>query len=121
MQQSAGKSSCAECIIRENFQLTQDVFGGATPLIGEFHFNATAPNPSTNAALTRALGSALGRPTPFPVPAAALRLAIGGAARVVTGGQPAIPERLTACDHSFRHVDIESAIQAVLDTPVETD
>src|SRR5579863_9941329 len=38
-------------------------------------WNACAPNPVTNAEFTRELGSVLHRPTLFPVPAFALRLA----------------------------------------------
>lgn len=39
--------------------------------------NAVAPEPATNAGFTRAVGRALGRPTPFPLPAPAVRLLLG--------------------------------------------
>ena len=40
-------------------------------------YNAVAPNPVTNTVFTRALGSALGRPSLLKVPAFAIRLALG--------------------------------------------
>ncbi|MFM7147977.1 MAG: TIGR01777 family oxidoreductase, partial [Actinomycetales bacterium] len=39
--------------------------------------NLTAPNPATNAEVTAAMGKVLGRPTLFPVPAVALKTALG--------------------------------------------
>ena len=39
--------------------------------------NAVAPGPVTNREFTEALGYALSRPTPLPVPAFALRIAVG--------------------------------------------
>ena len=56
--------------------------------------NLTAPNPVTNAELSRALGHALGRPAVLPVPGAAVKLLYGEMAEMVTTGQRAIPVRL---------------------------
>jgi uncharacterized protein len=77
--------------------------------------NVTAPNPATNADFTRALGRALHRPTPFPVPAAALRLAFGEMAdATLLASQRALPRRLEAAGFAFRHPDLDSALAAVL-------
>jgi uncharacterized protein len=76
--------------------------------------NLTAPNPVTNAELTRALGHALGRPAVLPVPALALRLLYGEMAQIVTTGQRVIPRRLEQLHFSFRHPLIEPALRDVL-------
>jgi len=74
--------------------------------------NATAPEPVTNADFTRALGHALGRPTCLPVPACALRLALGEAAGVLLGGQRVRPRRALELGLRFRHPVLASALQA---------
>lgn len=56
--------------------------------------DATAPNPVTNADLTRALGAAIGRPTLAPVPKVALRVMLGEGAVVLLEGQRVLPTRL---------------------------
>lgn len=56
--------------------------------------DATAPNPITNAALTHALGAAIGRPTLAPVPKIALRVMLGEGAVVLLEGQRVLPTRL---------------------------
>jgi uncharacterized protein len=77
--------------------------------------NLTAPNPVTNAQLSRALGHALGRPAVLPVPAMAIKLLYGEMAEMVTTGQRAIPAKLRDVGYSFRHPDIEPALKDVLD------
>ena len=75
-----------------------DVVGGAAALPGPRGaagpVNLTAPNPVTNAELSRALGHALGRPAVLPVPGLAIKLLYGEMAEIVTTGQRAIPARL---------------------------
>lgn len=75
-------------------------------------FNLTAPNPRTNGEITAAMGRVLRRPTLFPVPAAALRLALGGVSSDVLGSTRAVPTRLLESGFVFTHPDIESAIRA---------
>ncbi|MDG5804191.1 TIGR01777 family oxidoreductase [Streptomyces ossamyceticus] len=75
-------------------------------------FNLTAPNPRTNGEITAAMGRVLRRPTLFPVPAAALRLALGGVSSDVLGSTRAVPTRLLDSGFVFSHPDIESAIRA---------
>lgn len=77
--------------------------------------NAVAPEPVTNAEFTRALGRTLGRPTRFPVPAAALRLLFGELAdQALLGSQRAVPARLVDLGYRFRHPTIDAALAHVL-------
>ncbi len=77
--------------------------------------NVTAPNPVTNAELSRALGHALGRPAVLPVPGLAVKLLYGEMAEMVTTGQRAIPARLRQLGYQFLHPEIELALKDVLD------
>ncbi|HEX3978877.1 MAG TPA: TIGR01777 family oxidoreductase [Solirubrobacteraceae bacterium] len=76
--------------------------------------NLTAPNPVTNAELSRALGHALSRPAVLPVPGAAVKLLYGEMAEMVTTGQRAIPAKLAELGYTFRHPEIEAALKDVL-------
>jgi uncharacterized protein len=77
--------------------------------------NATAPNPLTNRDFTETLGRVLRRPTPFPVPAAALRLALGEMAdETLLASTRVLPARLLQSGYQFRHPDIEGALRHVL-------
>jgi len=74
-------------------------------------YNLTAPNPSTNNGLTKALGRALHRPTVLPVPRLALRLIFGEGASVLTGGQHVLPARLLREGFSFKFATIDEAVR----------
>jgi uncharacterized protein (TIGR01777 family) len=77
--------------------------------------NLTGPDPVTNADFTRELGRQLHRPTPLPVPAVALTLALGEFGRSsVVGGQRALPVRLQESGYEFTHTDLASALRAAL-------
>lgn len=76
--------------------------------------NLTAPNPVTNAELSRSLGHALGRPAVLPVPGAAVKLLYGEMAEMVTTGQRAIPAKLGRLGYTFRHPEVEAALKDVL-------
>ncbi len=76
--------------------------------------NLTAPNPVTNAELSRALGHALSRPAVLPVPGAAIKLLYGEMAEMVTTGQRAIPAKLGVLGYTFRHAEVEAALKDVL-------
>jgi NAD dependent epimerase/dehydratase family enzyme len=58
----------------------------------------------------KTLGQALGRPSAIPVPAFALRTALGEVASTVLEGQRAVPQRLQELDFSFCYADIETAL-----------
>ncbi|MGI8334108.1 TIGR01777 family oxidoreductase [Actinomadura scrupuli] len=77
--------------------------------------NLTAPHPVTNAEFTRAVGKALRRPAVLPVPAAALRLAVGRFAdEAILVSQRVVPRRLTEAGFTFEHPDVDSAACGVL-------
>jgi hypothetical protein len=76
--------------------------------------NVTAPNPVTNAELSRALGRALNRPAFLPVPGFALRLLYGEMAEIVITGQRVIPRRLLDAGFGFEHPDVQEALDDVL-------
>lgn len=79
-------------------------------------FNLTAPQPTTNANLTRALGAALGRPTWIPLPGLILSLIFGEAAGLLTRGQEVIPKRLLDLGFHFSFATIEQAVSHCLDS-----
>lgn len=74
-------------------------------------FNFTAPYPTTNEGLTKALGGALHRPTFFPVPEFALRLLYSEGAKVLTSGQSVYPKRLLDAGFVFKYETIDTAIK----------
>jgi uncharacterized protein (TIGR01777 family) len=76
--------------------------------------NAASPSPVTNAELTKTLGRVLGRPTPLPVPAFALRLALGEMADSLLASTRMKPERLVASGFPFRFPDLDGALRHVL-------
>jgi hypothetical protein len=90
----------------------------ATPsLVGAV--NATAPEPVTNAAFTRALARALGRPALLPLPAMLLRRLAGDLAdELIIGGQRVLPGKAEASGFGFRHPTLSSALSAMLGAPV---
>lgn len=72
--------------------------------------NATAPEAVTNAGFTRALGRALHRPTPFPVPAFGLRLALGEMSGILLASQKVRPAAAEKAGYAFRHPSIDGAL-----------
>jgi uncharacterized protein len=77
-------------------------------------FNLSAPEPVTNRAFSKALGSALHRPALLPVPALALRLLYGQMAEIVTEGQRAVPAHALERGYEFEHPDLGEALRAAL-------
>jgi uncharacterized protein len=77
-------------------------------------FNATAPNPATNAEFSKALGRALHRPAVLPVPGFALHALYGEMAVIVTTGQRAVPRNALAHGHEFSHPDLDEALNTAL-------
>lgn len=74
-------------------------------------FNLTAPVPTTNLGLTKALGKSLHRPTILPVPQFVLNLIFSEGARVLTDGQCAKPKRLLDFGFRFKFDSIEHTIE----------
>ena len=77
--------------------------------------NLTGPQPVTNREVTEAMGRVLHRPTAAAVPAAALRVALGGVAEDVLASQRVLPRRLLESGFAFAFPGIDDAIRAALD------
>ncbi|MCZ6779656.1 MAG: TIGR01777 family oxidoreductase [Acidobacteriota bacterium] len=79
--------------------------------------NAVSPNPVTNLQFTRTLGSVLRRPTIFPMPALAARMAFGEMAdELLLSSTRVQPARLTGSGFQFRYPSLESALRHLLHT-----
>lgn len=77
--------------------------------------NAVAPHPATNRAFTKTLGRVLARPTIFPMPAFAARLAFGEMANdLLLGSTRVKPARLEQAAFSFKYPELEGAMRHVL-------
>ena len=76
--------------------------------------NATAPQPVTNKAFSKALGRALHRPALAPVPAFAIQLLYGDMSEIVTKGQNAVPRRTLALGYRHEHPGLDEALRSAL-------
>jgi len=77
--------------------------------------NFVAPNPVTNAEFTKTLGRVLSRPTLFPVPAFAARIAFGEMAdALLLSSQRVAPTRLKETDYRFSYAELKPALSHVL-------
>jgi len=77
--------------------------------------NAVSPLPVTNLEFTKTLGRVLGRPTIFPMPAFAARLAFGEMAdELFLASTRAKPVRLLSSGFSFRFPHLEGALRLLL-------
>ncbi len=76
--------------------------------------NVVAPNPATNAQLSRALGHAVHRLAVMPVPAFAVRALFGEMAVTVTGSQRVSAGKLESLGYTFRHPKLDPALRDVL-------
>jgi uncharacterized protein (TIGR01777 family) len=77
--------------------------------------NVVAPAPVTNYEFTKTMGRVLSRPTLFPVPSFAIRLAFGemGDAALLSSTR-AEPARLKESGYVFQHPELESALRQML-------
>jgi uncharacterized protein (TIGR01777 family) len=95
--------------------ISVDDWAGLTArLVTDDAFNLSGPAPVTNTEFTRTLGRVLHRPTIFPVPAFALKLALGELSDALLTGQRAVPEKALALGYQFRHATLEAALRSVL-------
>jgi hypothetical protein len=77
--------------------------------------NFVAPNPVTNAEFTKTLGDVLSRPTIFPVPAFAARLAFGEMAdALLLASQKVAPTRLLENGFGFQYEELKPALKHIL-------
>jgi uncharacterized protein (TIGR01777 family) len=73
--------------------------------------NGTAPEPVRNADFAHALGRALHRPALLPLPAFALRLALGQLAdELMLGGQRVLPEKAIETGYQFLYPTLDEAL-----------
>jgi uncharacterized protein (TIGR01777 family) len=77
-------------------------------------FNVMAPNPVRDVEFGRTIGSVLNRPSWFPVPGFAMRLAFGEVADVVLTGQRVLPDRLQEFGYTFQFPQLEPALRDIL-------
>jgi uncharacterized protein (TIGR01777 family) len=77
--------------------------------------NAASPQAVTNREFTKTLGRVLGRPTLFPMPAFAARLAFGEMAdEMLLGGARVEPRALMSAGFAFQFPELESALRHLL-------
>ena len=77
--------------------------------------NVCSPNPVTNAEYTRVLGRVLNRPTVFPVPATAARVALGGVAdELLLASKRMVPARLEEAGYEFKYPHLVGALRHLL-------
>ncbi len=77
-------------------------------------FNATAPEPVTNAVFSSTLARLLKRPALLPMPTFMLQLLLGEGAELLCQGQRVAPVRLLEAGFEFRYPELEPALKAVL-------
>lgn len=75
--------------------------------------NACAPGQVRNVEFTRLLARSLRRPALLPLPAWALRLALGDMSILLLGGQRLTPAKLLSANFSFQHPDLAQALAAL--------
>jgi hypothetical protein len=77
--------------------------------------NTVSPTPVTNLEFTRILGRVLSRPTIFPLPAFAARIALGEMAdELLLASTRVEPAKLLASRFGFGHRDLESALRYLI-------
>jgi uncharacterized protein len=77
--------------------------------------NAVSPQAVTNHEYTKTLGKVLGRPTIFPMPAFAARLAFGEMAdALLLSSTRVVPNRLKEEGYEFKHAELEPALRTML-------
>jgi uncharacterized protein (TIGR01777 family) len=77
-------------------------------------FNVCAPNPLTNAHLSRVIGQVMHLPSFLPTPAFAMRLLLGEKATLVLDGQRQMPKRLQQMGFEFHFPNVEVALRDLL-------
>jgi uncharacterized protein (TIGR01777 family) len=77
--------------------------------------NVVAPEAATNYEFTKTLGKVMGRPTIFPMPAFAARLALGEMAdELLLTSTRVVPKKLLANGYEFRFANLEDALRHLL-------
>jgi uncharacterized protein (TIGR01777 family) len=74
-------------------------------------YNIVAPQAATNNDYTKALGRVMNRPSLIPVPAFALKAALGEVAALGLEGRPVSPQKLLNLGFEFRFPRLEDALR----------
>ena len=77
-------------------------------------FNATAPNPVSNAEFSSILAESLSRPNFFRMPAKILRLLLGEMAEILIYGQNVRPNNITQAGYRFHYPELKEALSHLL-------
>ncbi|MEU1886063.1 TIGR01777 family oxidoreductase [Micromonospora rifamycinica] len=88
------------------FLLTAGEVAGAVNVVG--------PNPVTNAGFTREFARQLHRPAIVPIPAVALKVALGGFAQEALTSTRVLPAVLTRAGFTWTHPELPAALHAAL-------
>lgn len=95
-----------------------DVSGAIRFIMDNTHlsgaFNLCAPNPVQNREFFKILTSVLSRPSLFPVPAFALKLALGEMSKTVLDSQHVLPQKLGDAGYMFQYPMLEPALRDLL-------
>lgn len=89
-----------------DFVRTKEVMQGAVNLV--------APNYSSNAEISEAIGRILKRPAFFRTPKFVLYLVLGKAAEVIIGGERVLPGKLRKAKFNFQFPNVQSALSDLL-------
>jgi hypothetical protein len=96
----------------------QDVAGGILHVIKsnlQGPVNFVAPHPVTNLEFTKVLGKAVSRPTIFPMPAFAARLAFGQMAdELLLASQRVEPVKLKESGYQFKFAELGKSLESIL-------
>jgi uncharacterized protein (TIGR01777 family) len=76
--------------------------------------NGTAPNPVTNREAATSLGHAIHRPSIFPTPGFALRLALGEVATLLTSSSRVLPKKMQTYNYAFQFPTLDLALADLL-------
>lgn len=76
--------------------------------------NGVGPAPVTNADFTKELARQLHRPAIIPIPAVALKIALGGFAQEALTSARVLPGVLSGAGFDYRHPDLPGALHAAL-------
>jgi uncharacterized protein (TIGR01777 family) len=76
--------------------------------------NVVGPDPVRNKDFTAALGRALHRPAPWPIPKLALRIVLGEFANEAVANQRVMPAVLNRAGYAFQDSDVDSALASAL-------
>jgi len=80
--------------------------------------NLVSPNPLSNREFTKTLGRVLHRPTIFPIPGFAVRIAFGEMAdELLLSSIRAVPKKLMDSGYKFRHPELREALEHLLKKP----